>query len=248
MLTAGVDLATQPARTGLAVVRWEPGRAAVVRLQLGATDADVVDVAQTAQKVGIDCPLGWPDDFLAFLTAHASGDLAPSPAESGDDLRRRLAHRRTDRVLQAAGHRPLSVAADRIGLTAMRAALILDRLAAAGAAVDRSGAGVVAEVYPAASLRSWGLAHRQYEREGNRAARGELVRALVAQAPWLDLGEHATLCADSDDALDAVVAALTARAAALGRCAGPPPEHLAQARREGWVRVPDGPLPDLVDA
>jgi predicted nuclease with RNAse H fold len=247
VITAGVDLATQPAKTGLAVLRWEPGRAEVVRLQLGVTDDDVVEVAGTVDKVGVDCPLGWPDDFLAFLAAHAGGRLAPSAPEDGDALRRRLAYRHTDRVLQAAGHRPLSVAADRIGLTAMRAALLLDRLAAGGAPVDRSGAGVVAEVYPAASLQRWGLAHRGYKREGNRAARGDLVRALRAQAPWLDLGAHAGLVEDSDDALDAVVAALTARAAALGRCAGPPAEHLAQARREGWVLVPDEPLGPLVD-
>lgn len=163
-------------------------------------------------------------------------------------MRRRLAYRHTDREVQRDGHAPLSVAADRIGLTAMRAAVILQQLAAAGAPVDRSGAGVVAEVYPAASLRRWGLPHRQYEREANREARAALVAALRGRVTWLDLGEHVALCEDSDDALDAVVAALTARAAALGRCADPAPEHREQARREGWILVPDPHLETLADA
>ncbi|WP_432542551.1 DUF429 domain-containing protein [Kineococcus sp. SYSU DK002] len=247
MITAGVDLATQPARTGLAVVEWRPGAARLAHLQLGVTDRDVVEAATTADKVGIDCPLGWPDDFIAFTTAHAAGRVELPTAESGDELRRRLAYRETDRVVRRAGYSPLSVATDRIGLTAIRAALVLGALAAAGAPVDRSGAGVVAEVYPAASLRRWGLAHRQYKGEGHRAARQALVAALREQVPWLDLGGHVRLCEASDDALDAVVAALTARAAALGRCAPPPEEDVERARREGWILLPEGPLSTLVE-
>ncbi|MGI4894546.1 MAG: DUF429 domain-containing protein [Janthinobacterium lividum] len=247
MLTAGVDLATQPAKTGLAIIEWLPGRARLTRLQLGATDSDIVEVALAVDKVGIDCPLGWPDDFISFITAHADERVDPTTSETGDDLRRRLAYRHTDRVLRQGGHSPLSVAADRIGLTAIRAAGVLAQLAAAGAPVDRSGVGVVAEVYPAASLRRWGLAHRQYKREGNRAARQALVAALTHRVPWLDLGDQVTLCEDSDDALDAVVAALTARAAVLGHCDLPPEEDVSHARREGWILVPNGPLETLVD-
>nr|WP_218886576.1 DUF429 domain-containing protein [Kineococcus aurantiacus] len=240
-------MATQPAKTGLAVVEWSPGAARLTRLQLGVTDHDVVEVAGTAQKVGIDCPLGWPDDFTAFITAHAAGRVELLAAESGDELRRRLAYRQTDRVVRRAGYPPLSVATDRIGLTAMRVALVLEHLAAAGAPVDRSGAGVVAEVYPAASLGRWGLPHRQYKREGNRAARAALVAALRERVPWLDFGGFVALCEESDDALDAVVAALTARAAALGRCAPPPEQDLERARREGWILLPEGPLSTLVE-
>ncbi|WP_432507523.1 DUF429 domain-containing protein [Kineococcus arenarius] len=247
MITAGVDLATQPAKTGLAVIEWLPGRARLVQLRLGATDQEIVEVALTADKVGIDCPLGWPDDFIDFITAHAAGRLDLRAGESGDEMRRRLAYRHTDRVLRQAGSSPLSVAADRIGLTAMRVAVILEHLAAAGAPVDRSGVGVVAEVYPAASLKRWGLPHRQYKREGNRQARAELVAALRRQVPWLDFSEHVPLCESSDDALDAVLAALTARAAALGRCELPPELEVPRARREGWILLPDESLSTLVE-
>jgi Protein of unknown function (DUF429) len=46
---------------------------------------------------------------------------------------------------------PLSVSADRIAHVAFRCAVLLAKLDAADAPVDRSGSGPVAEVYPAAS-------------------------------------------------------------------------------------------------
>ncbi|WP_432548001.1 DUF429 domain-containing protein [Kineococcus sp. SYSU DK004] len=252
MITVGVDLATQPARTGLAVVEWSPGRARVAHLALGATDADVVAAAGApADKVGIDCPLGWPDEFTAFVAAHTAGRLAQhvdtGPGADGEELRRRVAYRHTDRVLRRAGYVPLSVSTDRIGLTAVRAAVLLERLAAAGVPVDRSGTGVVAEVYPAASLHRWGLAHRGYKGREGASARAALVAGLLARTPWLDVGAHRALCEASDDALDALVAALAARAAALGRCASPAPGEVERARREGWIVLPEGQVGDLVD-
>jgi hypothetical protein len=52
---------------------------------------------------------------------------------------------------------PLSVSADRIAHVAFRCAVLLAKLDAADAPVDRSRSGPVAEVYPAASLHSWSL-------------------------------------------------------------------------------------------
>ena len=103
------------------------------------------------------------------------------------------------------------------------------------------------EVYPAASLKCWGLPHTRYKGDGHRAGREALLGQILAAAPWLDLGPHAALCARSDDALDAVVAALSARAAALGRTL-PPQEglELQLARTEGWIALPTGPLGELV--
>jgi hypothetical protein len=106
---------------------------------------------------------------------------------------------------------PLSVAADRIGLAAMRCASPLARLAAAGQPVDRAGAGVVVEVYPAAALKRWGLTHSGYKGAGNAAVRHRLVDALSSQAPWLRLGSFEEACRRSDHALDAVIAAQRSR-------------------------------------
>jgi len=43
MITAGVDLSTEPARTALATVRWSSGRASVLSLSLGVDDADIAE-------------------------------------------------------------------------------------------------------------------------------------------------------------------------------------------------------------
>jgi hypothetical protein len=73
---------------------------------------------------------------------------------TGRQWRRRLAWRVTDEVVRAeTGLIPLSVAADRIGHTAMRCTGLLAQLARQGQPVDRCGRGVLVEVYPATSLK-----------------------------------------------------------------------------------------------
>jgi predicted nuclease with RNAse H fold len=231
VITVGVDLATEPAKTAMAVLRWSVTGAAVQSLVLDVDDAAITNAATDADKLGIDCPLGWPDDFLVFLQEHHAGHVVAPQEVAGRDWRRKLAYRATDRaVRERTGLTPLSVAADRIGLTAMRAAGILSRLAAEGRPVDRAGNGIVVEVYPAASLRCWGLPFRAYKGRKRRAAREALIDALLKRTPWLDLGAYVDLCADSDDALDAVIAALTSRAAPSPRRV-PPMKHTCGNRR-----------------
>ena len=114
----------------------------MLSLSLGVDDADIAEAALSAAKLGLDCPLGWPDDFLRFLQAHQAGRAVAPQEVAGRDWRRRLAYRATDRVVrEVTGLTPLSVAADRIGLTAMRAAGLLARLADEGRPVDRAGGG-----------------------------------------------------------------------------------------------------------
>jgi predicted nuclease with RNAse H fold len=137
------------------------------------------------------------------------------------------------------------VSADRIGHTAMRCAGLLARLTRQGQPVDRAGSGTVVEVYPAASLQRWGMPHRGYKGTANLAARTDLLDALTATAPWLTLGQHEQTCRHSDDALDAVIAAMTARAAALGLTTPPSPDDIAAARTEGWIALPTTTLPAL---
>lgn len=101
------------------------------------------------------------------------------------------------------------------------------------------------EVYPAASLRIWGLPDRGYKRTANLPRLADLVDRLRAAAPWLDLGAYEPLCRGSDHAFDAVVAALTARAAALTLATRPADDEVAAARVEGWIAVPTAPLDAL---
>ncbi|MDP9396835.1 MAG: DUF429 domain-containing protein [Actinomycetota bacterium] len=164
----------------------------------------IIDLAAEVTKLGVDCPLGWPDDFVAFVNAHRIGDVVAPQDLAGKDWRRRLAYRATDRaVREATGLTPLSVTADRIGLTAMRGAGLLARLAKAGQPVDRAGGGVVVEVYPAASLHQWRLPHKAYKGRDNSPTRERLLQQPAGpqlgnrsafpptRCSWSRLGERA---------------------------------------------------------
>jgi len=243
MRTLRIDLAAQAAGTGVCAVEWDDDVARVTHLAAGADDHELVAHARGADHVGLDCPLGWPDAFVHAMTAHAAAEPWPGgDAIDPDDFRRSLRLRATDEaVAHTLGLTPLSVSTDRIGVTAMRGALLLDQLGRQGADVRRDGSGLVAEVYPAAALRRWGLPDRGYKARGDAApaVRGEILDALTSQAPWLRLGRGGrAACAASHDVLDALLSALIARAVALGRTAAAPADLLGRAAREGWIHVP----------
>ncbi|WP_394249639.1 DUF429 domain-containing protein [Arthrobacter pityocampae] len=245
MLTAGVDLAAEPKGTALAVIDWSRS-AATVEVTLGVPDAAIARVAPDVDRLGIDCAFGWPDDFVAFVTRHAEGLPVDGGGAEGMAWRRRLSYRATDRVTrELTGRWPLSVATDRLGLTAMHCAVLLDAIGdALGAPVDRAGGGTAVEVYPAATLRGWGFDTRGYKNDDG--VREALLDRLLARAPWLGLGSTGRqLLVSSDDAFDAVIAALAARAHALGRTRPVPPVYRDQARREGWIALPVGRLEEL---
>ena len=217
------------------MLEWRDGGAAVRCLNVGEDDDALVARMSAADKAGIDAPFGWPVEFAEAVAAHSR--LGPWPHDA--DARPRLVFRATDRHAIAAGSRPLSVSTDRIGVTAMRCAWLLDRVAAAGEAVDRAGSGRLAEVYPAAALRRWGFTASGYKRAAGLDTLAELVADLERRAPWLELAPAAReLCLRSDDALDALVAALVARAAARGLTEPPPERERERAAREGWIHLP----------
>jgi len=247
VITAGVDLAAQPERTAVATIRWTAGCAVIENVISRADDEVILQAVQQADKTGIDCPFGWPTAFASFVTSHQAGHVSiPSDWPSSGNLTRR----RTDMfVREQLRLTPLSVAADRIAHVAFRCAVLLAKLDAAGAPVDRSGSGPVAEVYPAASPHSWSLAHHSYKQKTGTDALGVIIDQLRHEAPWLDCATHEQAMRRSHDVFDAVIAAMTARAAALGQTFPPPAgDDLAAATAEGWIAIPDQPISDLVQA
>jgi predicted nuclease with RNAse H fold len=246
--TVGIDLAAQPARTALAVVVWDPGSAAVSELIRPAFDDQIVAAVQDCDRAGLDVPLGWPAPFTAFITAHQGDTHAPLPDA---DAWRDLAYRETDRVVAESFRKtPLSVSTDRIGLAAFRGATLLARLRDAGVDVSRDGTGRILEAYPAVALMQWGLGvngpYKGTDRGRASANLTLLVDALLTAAPWLDLGPHEERCRSNDDAFDAVICALIARAHHLGLCTAPTREQQQRARTEGWIAVPEAPLAALL--
>ncbi len=244
MLTAGVDLAAEPKGTALAIVEWKETRATLVDLQLGANDEQIVEAAGFVDKLGIDCALGWPIEFVEFLNDHANLN-SPSFPDGGMDWRRRASFRESDRhVREVTGKWPLSVSTDRLGLTAMRCAGLQGRLTQSGIEVDRSGAGKIVEIYPGASLRLWGFDTTGYRVQDE--VREELLRSIQNATPWLNLDSYRDLMISSTDAFDAVIASLATRAVAIGLYAKPPKEHLETAKIEGWIALPTCPITELL--
>ena len=248
MRTLGVDLAAAAKKTAAAVIEWDDGAARLVHLSLDVGDEEILRLFVTSDMTGIDCPLGWPDAFLPFIAGHLAFDAGPVLSHDGIEGRRLLAYRDTDRfVTGRTGLIPLSVAADRLAHPAMRCAVIQAKIARDAGPQARDGSGRLAEVYPAASLKLWGIHARGYK--GRGAPEVEMLSAAVAdlalKAPWLDLAEYRGDLAASDDMFDAVIASLTARAASLGLTLRPGPGHAAAAMTEGWIHLPSGRLSEL---
>jgi hypothetical protein len=85
----------------------------------------------------------------------------------------------------------------------------------------------------------WGLPYRNYKRPGDLQVLGKLVDELVVAAPWLDLGDADLMCRGRHDVVDAVVTALTARAADRNLTVRPrTPQEASAASTEGWIAFP----------
>lgn len=248
MRTLGVDLAAAAKKTAVAVIEWADGAAYLAHLSLDVGDEEIVRLFGSSDMTGIDCPLGWPDAFLPFLAGHLTFDAGPVLGYDGIDGRRLLAYRDTDRFVTArTGLIPLSVSADRLAHPAMRCAVIQAKIARDAGPQARDGSGRLAEVYPAASLKLWGIQARGYKGRGAPEAEklSSALADLTLKTPWLDLAGYRDDLAASDDMFDAVIASLTARAVSLGQTLRPGPGDAAAAVSEGWIHLPSGQLSGL---
>jgi hypothetical protein len=244
MSVLGIDLAAGAKKTCACVLSSENGalRASFVS---GCDDQRLFELAKRQRKIAIDAPFGWPNEFVEALNAHRAGEGWPAPDdESPEVFRAALSFRATDRVVMHT-RRPLSVSADKLGVTAMRCAFLLHRWSGRKP-VDRTGRGKFVEVYPAGALVRWGLGGSGYK-GSNRKTLGGLVAEVLNYLPALELApDDRSLCASNDDAFDALVAALVGRASLLGLTDPPPRSRRAQAAQEGWVHLPlRGSLPFL---
>jgi predicted nuclease with RNAse H fold len=240
LVVLGIDLAADPAHTGIATLTVETTRVAVMVWAEKGSDDLLVDLAKRADLTGVDAPLGWPDSFVSALNLHQRGEPWPA-ADDPIQQRRLLSKRRTDRLVkEMTGMDPLSVAADRIAAVAMRCARLQTLWAEGwGGLEDRGGRGRLVETYPAAALKLWGLAHRRYKGKDGAEVRAGLVDSLMAAAPWLHLVDAASACRTSDHCLDAVISGLVAMATRAALTRIPETEtDLELAAREGWIHLP----------
>ena len=118
MILIGVDCATKPNKTGLALGTFENGQLTVVCAKVGSKgelpETIITDWLPKEQPVllAFDAPLGWPISLGKELSAHNAGMLLRGDS---DDLFRR----ETDRTVKRETRKqPLDVGADRIARTA----------------------------------------------------------------------------------------------------------------------------------
>ena len=252
MRTIGIDLSSQPEDTAVCEIHWDTGTARIVTLRSGWKNCELLEVLRRDVPIAIDVPLGWPIGFVENLKRWAEFGTW----NAGREREQRL--RATDRWLAGPSKAemkekliaksddyapvricPLSVSSDRIAVPAMRAALLLSRAGLHQAL--RNGSARLMEVYPAAALKVWGMPHRKYKGRDEGATRTKIVNAIVTK-----LGRTSFVLTDTDQAtlvqndhcLDAWVAALVARARLLDRTVPIPKEHEDNARREGWIMLP----------
>ena len=245
MRTLGIDLSASPKKTTACAITWTRGRAVVHTPVSGLDDQPLLDLIEEADWIGIDAPFGWPADFLEAVTQWA--ELGNWP----DIPREQLRFRETDRFVKTTARLPLSVSSDRIAVTAMRCASLLtalgERRSGPGGRIDRSGDDHIVEVYPGAALPQWSdqagdlrLDPQGYKGKENTGRRELLLNVLQQAAPWLRLDEATrSACVQNDDALDALLCSLVARAAAKNQTLPPATrEECAVARLEGWIHLP----------
>lgn len=234
MITLGIDLASQPENTAACSIEWSATEATVRDIKLGCTDDYLDELIAEADAVGIDAPLGWP---LAFNKAVADWSHSEWTKELRDQMRFRL----TDfKVRDLHGKWPLSVSSDLIALPAMRAMALLQR----HQVTDRSGGTEpFFEVYPAASLKAWGLQSQCYKGSKGTApqSRADILQSMLSVMPWL---KGADGCSADDNLLDALVAALTTHQAFQKETLRPRTDDEIITAKEGWIHLPSG-LPKL---
>ncbi len=252
----GIDLAGSAERTGVVVLTTRGSKAEATSPPEGfvADDDGLVAIVDSTTTVGLDAPLGWPDDFVAAVAAHSARSRWPThDVPHTRAARESLRYRQTDLFVKGLGlgSTPLSVSSDLIAVVAMRAAWLQSAwITRWGDLEPRDGSGRLVETYPAAALRAWGfLAPRGVRYKGGRSAahreeeRWERERMLDEledrSDSWLEVSAGLRFDAvRSDHVFDALLCSLVALASASQLTYPAPDESSEIALREGWIHVP----------
>jgi predicted RNase H-like nuclease len=235
----GIDCATDPSKTGLALAVAEGDRTALLDITTAKLSSPSTIIHQWIRDshrvlLALDAPLGWPAQLSTTLIEHDAGEGLDAPADH-------LFRRRTDRfITETLGKRPLDVGADRIARTAHSALTMLTELRRlTGAEIPlawspKLGEQIQAiEVYPAGTLTALELTATGYKKSGDECVRREILRFLRELIDLTRISEDRL--AGSADLLDAAICVQAAADFLQWRVL--PPDDLELARREGWIWV-----------
>lgn len=225
----GIDCATNPRKTGLAIGELRGEVVHILRCATGTRDETPAMIAANwlhhcdEAIIALDAPLGWPKKMSDSLPDHKAG--LPIRVEA-NQLFRRI----TDiEIKKRLGKQPLDVGANLIARTAVAALEMLDQirrttkrtipLAWASRETERWRA---IEVYPAATC----IAHGAPDVGGSLEGLKKLFHCSSVLPALMQ----------SKDAVDAAVCVLAAADFLCGR-AIPPIDHNT-ALIEGWIWAP----------
>jgi predicted nuclease with RNAse H fold len=235
MITIGIDMSSQPTNTAACVIEWNESNIHVHAPALRCDDGKLDDLIKEhgfQAVVGIDAPFGWPAPFVEAVANWSFDKWDPKICKV-------LRFRETDRVVnEITKINPLSVSTDLISLPAMRTMALLHRH-------SDTGRSDFYEVYPAASLKCWSIPSAGYKKDKDgkksRDVRDEMIKTLLSQLPLIG---SPSMYAETDHAPDALIASLTARAAAKGLTEKSNGYQVDLAKSEGWIHLP---FPDCLD-
>jgi len=240
VIIIGVDCATEPGKTGLALGTFENGQLTVVCAKVGSKseppEAIIADWLPNKRPVllALDAPLGWPTALAKGLVNHNAGELLRGDSNY-------LFRRETDRMVKkGTDKQPLDVGADRIARTAHSALSLLNTLREATGlkiplawGLDEITEPCAIEVYPAATLKVRNILTQSYKEKKDFNQRVNILD---------NLGQYMTIattnkevCISDANALDAVICLLAASDFLQGKCTQP--NDMKLAKKEGWIWV-----------
>jgi predicted RNase H-like nuclease len=237
----GIDCATQPQKTGLALGTWDGTAVSLHTITLGQKNQPLAQTiaswlpANQPTLLAIDAPLGWPADLGDQLASHQAGEPLPVPPNT-------LFRRETDQhIWQRTGKLPLDVGADRIARTAHAAlTLLADLHQLTGQPIPLAWQPQnlhplsAIEVYPAGTLKMLFDPRRVPRYKGKDGENGRIA-ILNLLKNNVTLPQRTGLLQNNDDALDAALCVLAG--ADFLRGLATPPENQARAQKEGWIWV-----------
>ena len=225
----GIDCATNPKKTGLALGEMQGDVVYIRRRTTGSRKNNPVDIAVSwlseydEALIALDAPLGWPQKLGRCLSSHRAGFPVQAKANQ-------LFRRMTDvEIKNRSGKQPLEVGANLIARTAVAALKLLDqirrvtgrRIPLAWAPKEKEQWRAI-EVYPAIT------------RIGHGAP--DIGGGLVGMENLMDCTSVSSELALSEDIADAAVCTIAAADFLSGKAA--PPRDKEVALFEGWIWAP----------
>ena len=232
VLTYGLDLSTSPKKSAVVAIEWSRTGAQVVQLHQPVDTQQIINLIVGSDGWwAVDVPFGWPEPFVEFIRDHQVGPVTRTDPARWEQWRTsEISLRETDRhVHDATGVRPLPAAFQLLGATAAHWAVIEAELASKGVVIDRAGLTPrLIETYPSAVLAGWGI-------QRSPKPTWPVLKPFLGP---LKVDGFESLLEANDDARDALICALVARARALELTDLPTDQQTDLAQAEGWIHLP----------